>query len=97
MYKEAMEFPWQSFTNLTMKRQFKKITDIGTNALEDMTQLKEVCFLSQWSKNAQLNHYYVVFDLTNNSQTKLINIRKVLCFLGNPLTRTPCRDFFPNF
>jgi len=42
MYKEAMQFPWQQFTNVTAKRQFRMITDIGTNALDDVTQLKEV-------------------------------------------------------
>ena len=44
MYKQANYFPWQTFKNSSMKRQFKMITDIGTSALEDKNQLKEVLY-----------------------------------------------------
>lgn len=42
MYKEAMRYPWQSSSNQTEYRLFRKITDIGTNALDDVSQLKNV-------------------------------------------------------
>lgn len=42
MYKQANYFPWKTFTNSSMKRQFKMITNIGTNALEDKDQIKEM-------------------------------------------------------
>ena len=41
MVKEASEFDWKTFTG-DMKRQFTKITDIGTSALSDKDKLKEV-------------------------------------------------------
>ena len=50
MAKEADYFPWKTYNNVTMKRLFSKITDIGTNALEDKDQLKQVrsyiCYLT---------------------------------------------------
>lgn len=42
MYKEAMRYPWQSSSNQTEYRLFRKITDIGTSALDDVSQLKKV-------------------------------------------------------
>ncbi|XP_053409042.1 angiotensin-converting enzyme-like isoform X1 [Mercenaria mercenaria] len=45
MYKQANYFPWTTFSNSSMKRQFKMITNIGTNALDDKDQLKEMADL----------------------------------------------------
>lgn len=45
MYKQANYFPWKSFTNTSMTRQFKKITNIGTHALNNKDELKEVTYL----------------------------------------------------
>ena len=43
MAKAANAYPWENFKDAKMKRQFKMLTDIGTNALEDKDQLKTVC------------------------------------------------------
>ena len=42
MAKAANQFPWKQFNDTDLRRQFKKLTDIGTNALEDKDQLKLV-------------------------------------------------------
>ena len=46
MSKAANQFPWQQFNDSNLRRQFKKLTDIGTNALEDKDQLKLVGILT---------------------------------------------------
>ena len=43
MAKAANLYPWQKFKDAKMKRKFRTLTDIGTNALEDKDQLKTVC------------------------------------------------------
>ena len=42
MAKAAKQYPWNRFKNKDFTRQFKKLTDIGTNALENKNQLKLV-------------------------------------------------------
>ena len=42
MAKAASQYPWKHFKNKDFTRQFKKLTDIGTNALENKDQLKLV-------------------------------------------------------
>ncbi|KAK3605969.1 hypothetical protein CHS0354_019648 [Potamilus streckersoni] len=40
MYKEAATFNWKNLMDVSMRRRFEKITNIGTSALEDEDQLK---------------------------------------------------------
>jgi len=42
MYKEANRFQWQEINDTDARRQFQKITSIGTSALDDEQQLKQV-------------------------------------------------------
>ncbi|XP_041371786.1 uncharacterized protein LOC121385251 [Gigantopelta aegis] len=37
---EAERFDWENFADMTLKRQFQKITDIGTSALKNLTKLE---------------------------------------------------------
>ena len=48
MAREAAEFDWKSFPN-DLKRQFSKISDIGTSALPDKSKLREVSLLLKFT------------------------------------------------
>lgn len=50
MEKAANQFPWKEFNDTDIKRQFRKLTDIGTNALENKDQLKLVCLCNCMSQ-----------------------------------------------
>ncbi|XP_052094708.1 uncharacterized protein LOC127730371 [Mytilus californianus] len=41
-YRNASMYEWKNFKNETLKRLFKKITDIGTSALEDKEKLHDL-------------------------------------------------------
>lgn len=55
MAREAAEFDWKTFPN-DLKRQFSKISDIGTSALPDKSKLREVSLLF-----AQYNGWFKVY------------------------------------
>ena len=41
--RNASQFDWQNFHNVTIRRQFQEIAEQGTSAMKNTTKLERVC------------------------------------------------------